>query len=647
MFTVPQRSLIVFLLCVLCFAPSTPAQQTNQTSSGQNESIKVETTEVLLDIVARDKRGKLLRDLKPEEVEVYDNGVKQNISSFRFAKGDATGVVPTNASGEKVSTSSSQIIKDPAKDADSQDPLRKLNLVAMVFDGLGDVDSRRLSQQAALDFVRTQVQPNTYVAVFRIDRRLYPLQEFTTDRALLENAVERATSNSYTNFEDISEKVRIQLEKVNMDSLVGSPTKAGPPFMNGAGGIRPSPDALERAVNKLLLNIYRITENMQRAQQGFSSASSLLSLVRGLSDYKGRKTLFYFAEGIQVPPNVEEMFRTLVSESNRANVSVYAFDPRGLMSTRTLQSSRDMLYAAANASKSQQEKDSSSPVTREEAVSEDTRETSLRRNDQGSLEALAHDTGGFLVADTNDLRTGIQRVAADMNSYYEIAYTPQSMLYDGKFHKLSVKINRSNVTLQTRSGYFAVPPTSASSAPTMPFEMPMLTALSASTLAHSFDYKMAVLHFEHNQKGQHQSLVLELPLSNFTFLEDKARKVYNTRFSVMAVVKDAGGRIVEKMSQNIPLEGALDRLETLKKANFVFLKDFWLPAGEYTLETLAMDHATSKTSATRTKLSVAQPSGSLGLSSILVVKRVDQLTPENQTADDPLNYQGSKISTLR
>jgi hypothetical protein len=302
-----------------------------------------------------------------------------------------------------------------------------------------------------------------------------------------------------------------------------------------------------------------------------------------------------------------------------------------------------MLYASANASRSQQAKSSSEGLTREEVMSEDTAQISLRRNDQGSLDALAEETGGFLVANTNDLRSGIERLAADMNTYYEIAYTPQSMLYDGKFHKLSVKITRPNATLQTRSGYFAVPPASASTGPTMPFEVPLLNALNASTPAHSFDYKMAVLHFEHNQKGQHQSLVLELPLSNFTFLEDKARKVYNTRFSVMAVVKDAGGKIVEKMSQNIPLEGALDRLENLKKANFVFLKDFWLPAGEYTLETLAMDLATNKTSATRTKLSIAQPSGSLGLSSILVVKRVDQLTPENQTADDPLNYQGSKI----
>ena len=55
----------------------------------RREVFRVDTEVVLLDVVARDKKGRTVRDLRPEEIEVYEDGVRQEIGKFRFL--DSTG----------------------------------------------------------------------------------------------------------------------------------------------------------------------------------------------------------------------------------------------------------------------------------------------------------------------------------------------------------------------------------------------------------------------------------------------------------------------------------------------------------------------------------------------------------------------------
>ena len=56
------------------------------------QTLKIGAKEVLLDVIVRDKKGRNLRDLKPEEIEIYEDGVKQTIHSFRLTESDpATG----------------------------------------------------------------------------------------------------------------------------------------------------------------------------------------------------------------------------------------------------------------------------------------------------------------------------------------------------------------------------------------------------------------------------------------------------------------------------------------------------------------------------------------------------------------------------
>src|SRR5215468_5670822 len=85
-------------------------------TSDQGATVRIGSEEVLLDIVARDKKGRPVTDLKLDEIEIYEDGVKQQINSFR--KVEKTDLIEgagasKNAAGNAV------------------DPLRQINLVTM------------------------------------------------------------------------------------------------------------------------------------------------------------------------------------------------------------------------------------------------------------------------------------------------------------------------------------------------------------------------------------------------------------------------------------------------------------------------------------------------------------------------------------
>ena len=72
------------------------------------------------------------------------------------------------------------------------------------------------------------------------------------------------------------------------------------------------------------------------------------------------------------------------------------------------------------------------------------------------MNALAADTGGFLVENSNDLRDGLKQMLKDSETYYVLAYEPTNTRRDGSFRKVEVKLpGIRGVKVRTRSGYLA------------------------------------------------------------------------------------------------------------------------------------------------------------------------------------------------
>ena len=121
--------------------------------------------------------------------------------------------------------------------------------------------------------------------------------------------------------------------------------------------------------------------------------------------------------------------RQLAQRANRANVTFYAIDPRGL--------------AAFD--------DSIGPL-RPATPSEDVARLASR---QGGLRELAGNTDGAVVLNTNDTKAGVARMMADLGSYYVMQYYSTNTRLDGRFRSITVRVKRPGVQVRARPGYLA------------------------------------------------------------------------------------------------------------------------------------------------------------------------------------------------
>src|SRR5919197_2635371 len=102
-----------------------------------------------------------------------------------------------------------------------------------------------------------------------------------------------------------------------------------------------------------MARIERMVESADLQQRGQSTLFPLMSLMKAQGTLAGRKALLLFSEGLAIPPNLEEAYRSTISEANRANVSIYTVDARGLDTGRSLEQSRQMLDRSSRNSQSQ------------------------------------------------------------------------------------------------------------------------------------------------------------------------------------------------------------------------------------------------------------------------------------------------------
>src|SRR6202034_347541 len=127
-------------------------------------------------------------DLRPEEVEVYEDGVRQNIRVFRNIQGSEQLQTERSVAGAPKSAPT-------AKSGDDSHPLnsmRQVNFVSIVLAQIAPLNLE-FARRAVLEFLKSDNLPNTYVTIYRLDRRLEVMQPFTSDKDSLTKAVDAAT----------------------------------------------------------------------------------------------------------------------------------------------------------------------------------------------------------------------------------------------------------------------------------------------------------------------------------------------------------------------------------------------------------------------------------------------------------------------
>jgi VWFA-related protein len=133
------------------------------------------------------------------------------------------------------------------------------------------------------------------------------------------------------------------------------------------------------------------------------------------------------------------VFRNLLDQANRANVTFYPVDPRGLAVF-------DTSIGVARTGLRAPDEPNVVPVS----VDRKLLETRL-----GTLTDLAVATDGLAVVRTNQLDAGLERITDDLSSYYLVGYYSTGRL-DGRFHSIRVRVKRPGVQVRARRGYQAL-----------------------------------------------------------------------------------------------------------------------------------------------------------------------------------------------
>ena len=590
------------------------------------------TTAILVDVVVRDARGRPLLDLSASDFELAEDGVRQRIDTFtRVARGGGIGV------GVAWRTPGTTAVTPTDPTGGSESPGEEDGTTALVFDRLS-AESLRLAQRATREYVPMNGESAGRVGVFATDPGVRMVQGYTTDRSRVRRAVADIVPSGTTAEEQKGERAEELLARrrqMEDESATLARNAAG---IGGADLARNGAQIGEREVERRLvqteLNMIRSFESMDRDHQGYDTSAALLTVVQSLSYLPGRKTIVFFSEGLPVSPVLSAKLDAVIEAANRAHVTTYAVDAKGL---RTRSSSATLLKEMQGFvdERNSQLANGTDMTHQPLSMAFERVEDTFKLDSRTGLARLAEETGGFLIEQTNNLTSAFRRIDEDNRFHYLLTYTPSNTAFDGRFRTIAVNVRRPGTQVFARKGYRA-----ARSAPpaVVAYDVPVVAMLDRAPLPRAFPIQAAALSFPDPARPGLTPVILRVATSDLRFVVDKERATYTAHAVVAVRIRDGDGREVERLAQEYLLTGNAADVEAGRKGEILFYREPQIPAGLYTVESIVYDGNTQQASARVATLTVppVQPDPgvkpapgakpALGMSSLVIVDRTEEVS---------------------
>lgn len=630
-----QRVTGVFALFLISLAGTRVVAQ-EPGSKAPSVTFRTSVQEVVLDLVVRDSRGRQVKNLKPQEVTIYEDGVPQPIKSFRMVTGrEALAQQAVEAKEGKKPA--------PPRLAPAANPLPAVNLVCFVFHNL-DPYTINFAMDAVRQFLDHDLPPGAAVAFFHLGNKLTTLHGFTSDRVELSQIAAKLLDSPVPSFNRMSDAV---LSAAPYQVVITVDPASGTAAMTITGGEIAQTAIAGADVGTSLSNqvVRGLLADQRRAFghiEGMRQWDQMRTLLNELGPLPGRKTVLLLSTGLATTGD-PELFQTLLDQANKGQTTIYAVDVNGLTQNSNLQAGNNTLAYAAGLSRTQGLKSTSAGSAMEKARQGDYVNMAVRTSDtQATLRSISEGTGGFLIGNTDDLRKPFQHVMEDIDTHYEAIYQPTSEKFDGRLRSIAVKLARPDLNVQSRTGYYALPAFTGGGELTLP-EMIGLAALNAHPQPHVFDFQSAIYQFRPTEAGAEQDLAFELPAGAFTAKPVPGENRHRLHVSLVALVKDSTGQVVDKFSRDVPIEIPDENLERMRKSTIPFTHLIQLPPGRYTLETAVVDEEASRASVNRLEFESPAKKG-LGLSSVVLARQV-QTVNGPVDATDPFEFSSNNRAT--
>ena len=396
-------------------------------AQGPTTVFRVNTELVQTDVMVFDAAGRFVEGLRREDFELRIDGKVKSIQFFeRIAAGTATEQSQLSATQRRSSTDARRPVTRTAPD-------RGRTIFFYVDDLHLDLGALNAAQKLVGDFIEEEMSQNDEAAVASASGQIGFLQQLTDHKPVLRHALQRIRlrPNSVRDLDrpPMNEYQALLIEKYDRDvtAFFVQETVRNNPGINAAQA-----ENLVKGRSRALLQ--------QADQITAHTLSGLESLIRASSKLSGRKLLFFVSGGFLLnSPERAGNLRRIASAAARAGTVIYSVDARGLVASLldpTIAASADVANRLGHASAGE-----------------------LSATQDG-LQALARDTGGRPILNTNALGAGLSEALRETSLYYLLAWDPdQQAEKPGAFRNIEVKlIGKPALTVRVRRGFFDVEP---------------------------------------------------------------------------------------------------------------------------------------------------------------------------------------------
>jgi len=553
-----RRKLLLFtlplgasLLLAQEAAPRPPSQEPKPpTFPGQVEQVTV-------DVVVTDGKGVPLKGLVREDFEIFEDGVRQTVVSFEAvlvppapsAVSRPRPKVSTNAEGASAPGRTFVVLFDDIRLTPAMAQRAKGAIADFLTHGVREGDRVTLVATLAGTWWTTRMEAGRdelKALLKRLDGRYVPdaSRERMTDLEAKRITMDRNI--------EVANRVQRRYDELGI-TQIQTPEPQQARFFS---------TSINPYVQSRASDVYSQSQVRSR-----TTLAILQRSLEALNATRGRKSLILVSAGFIWDSNLEE-FKWVARAARRANAAVYFVNAEGLKGLP--------FQLTAEFGGALQEMDLGTALTEDFWDAE-------------GAEAIASDSGGFTIRDTNDLSAGFKRIADENSTYYLVGYNPTNTARDGKFRKISVTVpGRKGSDVRARKGYYA-PGEPGDAA----WRRPGVDTVFQEGLDSPYelaDLPLRMTHFvgDESMLGRARvRLATEVDVDALNLEERDGRYVGGVEFLLVAARRETGE--YSRYDQKAELNLLPATLERMRRTWFPIVREFELPPGGYQAKIVVRD----------------------------------------------------------
>jgi VWFA-related protein len=581
-----SAAVFVCLLVLSPIAQDVVGQEKNAVQQQPTPRLSVTTELVLVNVVVRDKKGNPITGLKKEDFTLLEDGKKQEISSFDYENVDqltTAGPAGSTLTGTAETGSLLNPKKEPSLDARD----RRLMLFFFDFSAMQPEEIDR-AVDAAKKFVQTKMKPADLVAMVSLATNLSLDLDFTDDRT----------------------KLAAKLAEYNSSSGQG--------FENGTTGS--SEGAAETGGS------YTADDTDYNTFSADRKLLALESVMQTIGKIPQKKSLIYFSNGItQSGVDNQSAVRAATASAVKANVSIYPVDTRGLESFPPG-------GQAQSASLHGQSAYSGASVLNDLNSNAASQET---------LYTLAEDTGGKAFMDSNDFSGVFSQVQKDSSVYYVLGFTSTNHLQDGHFRRLKVQVNRPDVKIEARAGYYAGRDYQHMNRTDR--EEQLQDELAAELPRTDVPVYAGTAYFRQDDSHYFLSVSLVVPGSQIPFVTEKDKD--NATLDIIGEARENGKAPVGRLRDTVKL--VVESGKQVRQKNIQYNTSFVLAPGTYHLKFIFRENRTGRMGSFETDVRIPDlRKAPLRMSSVVLSSQRVPATQKKKTFQPLVSEQSELVPSV-